>query len=61
MHLSSHVGYIEDVQPEWASFPGQKPADGCHFLTENLRMGYNLNKTYCSSVNFGSCSIVKYV
>ena len=47
-------------------FPGQNLADGCKFLTKNLRMGHNfdiilpgngwfsskLNKTYCSSVNF---------
>ena len=59
----SHIG---DVQPEWVSFPGQKPADGCKFLTKNLRMGHNfdiilpgtgwfsskLHKTYCSLVNF---------
>ena len=60
------LGYIRDVRPEWVSFPGQKPADGCKFLTKNLRMGHNfdiilpgngwfsskLNKTYCSLVNF---------
>ena len=60
------LGHIRDVRPEWVSFPGQKPADGCKFLTKNLRMGHNfdiilpgngrfsskLNKTYCSLVNF---------
>ena len=60
------LGHIRDVQPEWVSFPGRKPADGCKFLTKNLRMGHNfdiilpgngrfsskLNKTYCSLVNF---------
>ena len=60
------LGHIRDVQPEWMSFPGQKPADGCKFLAKRLRMGHNfdvilpgngwlsskLNKTYCSLVNF---------
>ena len=60
------LGHIRDVRPEWMSFPGQKPADGCKFLTRKLWMGHNfdiishgngwfsskLNKTYCSSVNF---------
>ena len=60
------LGHIRDVRPEWVSFPGRKPADGCTLLTENLRMGHNfdiilpgngwfsskLNKTYYSLVNF---------
>ena len=60
------LGHIRDVRPEWVSFPGRKPADGCKFLTKNLWMGHNfdiilpgdgcfsskLNKTYCSLVNF---------
>ena len=60
------LGLIRDVRPEWVSFPGRKPADGCKFLTKNLRMSHNfdmilpgngqfsskLNKTYCSLVNF---------
>ena len=57
------LGHIRNVQPEWVSFPRQKPADGCKFLTKNLPMGHNfdiilsgneskLNKTYCSLVNF---------
>ena len=60
------LGHIRDVRPEWVSFPGRKPADGCKFFTKNLRMGHNfdiilpgngwfsskLNKTYCSLVNF---------
>ena len=60
------LGHIRDVRPEWVSFPGQKAADGCKFLTKSLRMGHNfdiilpgngwfsskLNKTYCSLVNF---------
>ena len=60
------LGHIRDVRPEWVTFPGRKPADGCKFLTKNLRMGHNfdvilpgngwfsskLNKTYCSLVNF---------
>ena len=60
------LGHIRDVWPEWMSFPGRKPADGCKFLTKNLRIGHNfdiilpgngwfpskLNKTYCSLVNF---------
>ena len=60
------LGHIKDVRPEWVSFPGRKPADGCKFLTKNLRMGHNfdiilpgngwfsskLNKTYRSLVNF---------
>ena len=59
------LGHTRDVWPEWVSFPGQKPADGCKFLTKNLRMGHSfdiilpgngwfsskLNKTYCSLVN----------
>ena len=58
--------HIRVVRPEWVSFPGRKPADGCKFLTKNLQMGHNfdiivpgngwfsskLNKTYCSLVNF---------
>ena len=35
------LGHIRDVRPEWVSFPGQKPVDGCKFLTKNLRMGHN--------------------
>ena len=68
--LSSKL--CKPVRPEWVSFPGQKPADGCKFLTKNLRMGHNfdiilpgngwfsskLNKTYCILVNLASCSIV---
>ena len=60
------LGHIRDVRPEWVSFLGRKPADGCKVLTKNLRMGHNfdiilpengwfsskLNKTYCSLVNF---------
>ena len=23
------LGHIRDVLPEWVSFPGRKPADGC--------------------------------
>ena len=60
------LGHIRDVRPEWVSFPGRKPADGCKVLTKNLRMGHNfdiilpgngwfsskLSKTYCSLVNF---------
>ena len=60
------LGHIRDVRPEWVSFPGRKPSDGCRFLTKKLRMGYNsdiilpgngwlsskLNKTYCFLVNF---------
>ena len=60
------LGHIRDVRPEWVTFPGQKPADGCKFFTKNLQMGHNfdiilpgngwfsskLNKTYCSLVNF---------
>ena len=60
------LGHIRDVRPEWVSFPGRKPANGCKFLTKNLLMGHNfdiilpgngwfsskLNKTYCSLGNF---------
>ena len=60
------LGHIRDVRPEWVTFEGRKPADGCKFLTKNLRMGHNfdiilpgngwfsskLNKNYCSLVNF---------
>ena len=58
------LGHIRDVRPEWVTFPGRKPADGCKFFTKNLQMGHNfdiilpgngwfsskLNKTYCSLV-----------
>ena len=37
------LGHIRDVRPEWVSFPGRKPADGCKFLTKNLRMGHNFD------------------
>ena len=37
------LGHIRDVRPEWVSFPGQKPADGCKFLTKNLRIGPKYN------------------
>ena len=37
------LGHIGDVRPEWVSFPGRKPADGCKFLTKNLRMGHNFD------------------
>ena len=37
------LGHIRDVRPEWVTFPGQKPADGCKFLTKNLRMGHNFD------------------
>ena len=37
------LGHIRDVRPDWVSFPGQKPADGCKFLTKNLRMGHNFD------------------
>ena len=60
------LGHIRDVRPEWVSFPGPKPVDGCKFLTKNLQMGHNfdiilpgngwfsseLNKTCCSLVSF---------
>ena len=60
------LGHIRVVRPEWVSFPGRKPANGCKFLTKNLRMGHNfdiilpgngwfsskLNKAYCSLANF---------
>ena len=37
------LGHIKDVRPEWVSFPGRKPADGCKYLTKNLRMGHNFD------------------
>ena len=37
------LGHIRDVRPEWVSFPGRKPADGCKFFTKNLRMGHNFD------------------
>ena len=39
----SILGHIRDVRPEWLSFPSRKPADGCKFLTKNLRMGHNFD------------------
>ena len=35
------LGHTRDVRPEWVNFAGRKPADGCKFLTKNLRMGVN--------------------
>ena len=40
---TSILGHIRNVRPEWVSFPGQKPADGCKCLTKNLRMGHNVD------------------
>ena len=37
------LGHIRNVRPEWVGFPGQKPADGCKFLTKNLPMGHNFD------------------
>ena len=37
------LGHIRDVRPEWVSFPGRKPTDGCKFLTKNLQMGHNFD------------------
>ena len=37
------LGHIRDVRPEWVSFAGRKPADGCKFLIKNLRMGHNFD------------------
>ena len=37
------LGHIKDVRPEWVGFPGQKPTDGCKFLTKTLRMGHNFD------------------
>ena len=59
------LGHVRDVRPEWVSFPGRKPADGCKFLIKNLQMEHNfdiilpgngwflskLNKTCYSLVN----------
>ena len=40
------LGHIRDVPPEWVSFQGRKPADGCKCLTKNLRMGHNFDKQF---------------
>ena len=40
------LGHTRDVRPEWVTFPGRKPADGCKFLTKNLRMGHNFDIIY---------------
>ena len=37
------LSHNRDVWPKWVSFPGQKPADGCKFLTKNLQMGHNFD------------------
>ena len=37
------LSHIRDVRPEWVSFSGHKPADGCKFLTKNLRMGHKFD------------------
>ena len=37
------LGHIRDVRPEWVSFPGRKPADGCKFFSKHLRMGHNFD------------------
>ena len=44
------LGHIRDVRPEWVTFPGRKPADGCEFLTKNLRMGVNYSPKTCGWV-----------
>ena len=63
---TSILGHTRDVRPEWVSFPGRKPEDGCKFFTKSVRMYHNfdiilpengwfsfkLNKTYCCLVNF---------
>ena len=46
------LGHIRDVRPEWVSFPGRKPADGCKFLTKNLRMGLNFDIIYLGMGGF---------
>ena len=58
------LGHIEDVRPEWMSFPGRKPADGCNVLNKNLQMGHNLeiilpgNGWFSSKLNKTNCSLV---
>ena len=37
------LGHIRDMWLEWVSSPGQKPTDGCKFLTKNLRMGHKFD------------------
>ena len=46
------LGHTRDVQPEWVTFPGRKPADGCKFLTKNLRMGHNFDIIYLGMGDF---------
>ena len=46
------LGHIRDVLPEWVSFSGQKPADGCKFLTKNLRMGHKFDIIYLGMGGF---------
>ena len=47
------LGHTGDVRPEWVTFPGQKkPADGCKFLTKNLRMGHNSDIIYLGMGDF---------
>ena len=37
------LDHIRDVRPEWESFSGRKPVDGCKFFTKNLPMGHNFD------------------
>ena len=63
-------GYIRDMRPKWVSFPGQKPADECKFLTKNLRMGHNSdtiisiilpgNGWFSSKLNKTYCSLFNF-
>ena len=46
------LGHTRDVRPEWVTFPGRKPADGCKFLTKNLRMGHNFDIIYLGMGDF---------
>ena len=60
------LGHIRDVRPEWVSFLGRKSADGCKFLTKNLRMGHNFDKIlpgngcFSSKLNKTCCSLVDF-
>ena len=44
----SHIGSYQRWRcaARMGNFPGRNPADGCKFLTKNLRMGHNFDLLY---------------
>ena len=62
----SHIGSYQGCAARMGEFPGQKPADGCKFLTKNLRMDHNFDITlpgngwFSSELNKTCCSVVSF-